>query len=99
MDRSKRRARFLTKCGWNNAISKTLAADASFRRYYRLESCGERVVLMDAPPSQEDVRRFVAVAQHLLNLGLSAPKILGQDIFLSYHQLTSHQLYLEQYLK
>ena len=79
MDRSKRRAQFLTKCGWNNAISKTLAADASFRRYYRLESCGERVVLMDAPPSQEDVRRFVAVAQHLLNLGLSAPKILGQD--------------------
>ena len=80
MDRSKRRAQFLTRCGWDNANSKTLAADASFRRYYRLDSCGERAVLMDAPPSQEDVRPFVAVARHLLNLGLSAPKILGQDI-------------------
>ena len=80
MNRSKRRSQFLSKCGWNNAKTKVLAADASFRRYYRLELSGKRAVLMDAPPTHEDVRPFVAVAHHLLNLGLSAPNILWRDV-------------------
>ena len=71
MDRSKRRSQFLSKCGWNGANSKALAADASFRRYYRLELSGKWAVLMDAPPAHEDVRPFVAVAHHLSKIGLT----------------------------
>ena len=35
---------------------------------------------MDAPPAEEDVRPFVAVAHHLSNLGLSSPNIFGRDV-------------------
>jgi aminoglycoside/choline kinase family phosphotransferase len=35
---------------------------------------------MDAPPPQEDVRPFVAVAEWLEMLGLSAPEILARDV-------------------
>ncbi len=51
------------------------AGDASFRRYYRLGRNGSSVVLMDAPAPQEDVGPFVAVAEMLRELGLSAPEV------------------------
>jgi aminoglycoside/choline kinase family phosphotransferase len=34
---------------------------------------------MDAPPPQENVRPFLAVARHLVRLGLSAPRVLAED--------------------
>ena len=79
MGRSKHRDEFLAEHGWKEANIVTLAADASFRCYYRLELSGQSAVLMDAPPAHEDIRPFVAVAQYLLKLKLSAPRILGQD--------------------
>ncbi len=36
-------------------------------------------MLMDAPPEKEDVRPYVAMAQHLHRAGYSAPEILAQD--------------------
>ena len=56
-----------------------LAGDASFRRYYRLTDAGRRAVLMDAPPPMEDVGPYVAVAEMLRDLGLSAPEIYAED--------------------
>ncbi len=79
MDRSKRRDEFLAEHGWEKANIVPLAADASFRCYYRLELSGQSAVLMDAPPAHEDIGPFIAVAQYLLKLELSAPRILGQD--------------------
>lgn len=70
---------FLTRTGWGDAQRGTLAGDASFRHYDRLNRNGERAVLMDAPPPQEDVRPFLKVARHLLDLGYSAPAILAED--------------------
>ncbi len=35
---------------------------------------------MDAPPPQEDVRPFIAVAQLLRRLGFSAPEIFAEDV-------------------
>lgn len=71
---------FLAAQGWGEATIRPLANDASFRHYHRL-SCGEqRAVLMDAPPPQEDVRPFVAMARHLVGLGLSAPRLLASDV-------------------
>lgn len=71
--------RFLERAGWAEARRAPLAGDASFRRYARLEGAKGRAVLMDAPPPEEDVRPFLAIARHLVSLGYSAPRILAAD--------------------
>jgi N-acetylmuramate 1-kinase len=70
---------FLDACGWGGAVHAPLAGDASFRSYYRLSRGRDRAVLMDAPPPQEDVGPYVAVAATLRSLGFSAPEILAGD--------------------
>ncbi|MDD9877591.1 MAG: phosphotransferase, partial [Magnetovibrio sp.] len=72
--------RFLTDHGWAGATRRTLADDASFRRYDRLRDGTREAVLMDAPPPQEDVRPFVRIARHLADLGFSAPEVLAEDV-------------------
>jgi hypothetical protein len=57
-----------------------LAGDASFRRYFRVQNGDRSAVLMDAPPPHEDPRPFVAVAEWLSSVGLSAPQILARDL-------------------
>lgn len=78
-ERDQRRAEFVRAAGWGNAGERLLAGDASFRKYFRLIRPRESAVVMDAPPPQEDVRPFVRIAQHLIALGLSAPRILSED--------------------
>jgi hypothetical protein len=72
-------AGFLAASGWAGAAPAPLAADASFRSYYRLRRGRDSVVAMDAPPPQEDVGPYVAVAAILRQLGLSAPAVLAED--------------------
>ncbi len=72
-------AGFLKRHGWDVAKRGRLAGDASFRKYDRLEDHRGRVVLMDAPPPQEDVRPFVRIARHLKAHGFSAPAVLAED--------------------
>lgn len=80
-DRQTALAHFLTRAGWGNATRAPLAGDASNRRYERVNLHGAPAVLMDAPPEKgEDIRPFVAIAQHLSALGLSAPQIMAQDV-------------------
>src|SRR6185437_8556833 len=69
----------LATAGWGAARLSPLAGDASFRRYVRLDGAGGRAMLMDAPPPQEDVRPFLAVARLLQAMALSAPRILAED--------------------
>jgi len=71
---------FLASCGWRNAEILPLAGDASFRRYFRVVDGNRSAVLMDAPPPHEDPRPFVAVAEWLASVGLSAPEILARDL-------------------
>jgi aminoglycoside/choline kinase family phosphotransferase len=72
---------FLASCGWEGARIEPLAGDASFRRYFRiLHDDGRQAVLMDAPPPHEDPRPFVAVAEWLGSIGLSAPDLLARDL-------------------
>tara|TARA_Y100001934_G_scaffold280978_1_gene389202 strand:+ start:1378 stop:2382 length:1005 start_codon:yes stop_codon:yes gene_type:complete len=72
---------FLQHAGWDGAKRAPLAEDASFRRYFRLfHPNGETAMLMDAPPPQEDVRPFIKIAECLLELSFSAPRILHADI-------------------
>jgi len=56
------------------------SADASFRRYFRVDTqSGQSLIVMDAPPPQEDVRPFVKVAELFSATGVSVPTILAQD--------------------
>ena len=55
------------------------SSDASFRRYLRIDGTGGSFIIMDAPPSHEDVRPFIAVADLIHQAGLHAPKVLAQD--------------------
>jgi len=56
------------------------SADASFRRYFRVDGTdGDTYILMDAPPPQEDVKPFIHVAEVFGKTGVSVPKVLAQD--------------------
>ncbi|HYJ30658.1 MAG TPA: phosphotransferase [Allosphingosinicella sp.] len=70
---------FLAAHGWDGAEILPLAGDASFRRYFRVVKGNETAVLMDAPPEQEDIGPFLAVAGHLLDRGFAPPRPLGVD--------------------
>ena len=71
---------FLVASGWGGAQILPLAGDASFRRYFRVVDGDRSAVLMDAPPPHEDPRPFIAVAEWLIGLGLTAPHILARDL-------------------
>jgi aminoglycoside/choline kinase family phosphotransferase len=78
-DRARDRAAFLADTGWSGADCRLLAADASFRSYYRVRDGERSVVLMDAPPSHEDVTAFERLARFLVGHGFSAPRPLAVD--------------------
>lgn len=71
---------FLARHGWEGAEIQPLAGDASFRRYFRILAGERRAVLMDAPPPHEDPRPFVAIANWLEGVGLTAPRVLAADL-------------------
>jgi N-acetylmuramate 1-kinase len=61
---------------------RTASADASFRRYFRIDAGGAphaSCIVMDAPPDKEDCRPFVKVAGLLHGAGLLAPQVLAWD--------------------
>lgn len=66
--------------GWPDAELKPASADASFRRYFRVQQGDESYVLMDAPPEKEDCGPFIHVSRLLLALGLHVPEILASDL-------------------
>ncbi|MDQ1829825.1 aminoglycoside phosphotransferase family protein [Massilia scottii] len=63
------------------------SADASFRRYFRLDVApelrarlGDTLIAMDAPPERENVPAFIHVQGLLLAAGVSVPAIVAQDV-------------------
>ncbi|MDH4060314.1 MAG: phosphotransferase [Aquincola sp.] len=60
---------------------RAASADASFRRYLRIDSARHgSLVVMDAPPPKEDVRPFVDVAARIAAAGLHGPQVHAADI-------------------
>ena len=56
------------------------SADASFRRYLRVDDeDGESFIVMDAPPDKEDCRPFVHVARLMQGAGLNVPRVIDWD--------------------
>jgi aminoglycoside/choline kinase family phosphotransferase len=69
--------------GWGAVPAATLtsaSSDASFRRYFRWQGAGRSLIVMDAPPPQEDCRPFVKVAHLLAEARLNVPQILAADL-------------------
>lgn len=69
------------------ASRRPASADASFRRYFRLDvlpalraKLGETLIAMDAPPERENVPAFIHVQGLLLEAGVSVPAIVAQDV-------------------
>jgi N-acetylmuramate 1-kinase len=72
---------FLDAHGWSGAAVSPVAGDASFRRYFRVVSGnGDKAILMDAPPPQEDATPFIEIAEYLKGNGFRAPDIFAKDL-------------------
>jgi N-acetylmuramate 1-kinase len=53
--------------------------DASFRRYFRVESDAGTRILMDAPPAQEPLRAWLECAGLLASAGVRVPRVDALD--------------------
>ncbi|HTT02646.1 MAG TPA: phosphotransferase [Steroidobacteraceae bacterium] len=56
------------------------SSDASFRRYFRVFDGGRTLIVMDAPPEQEDVRPYLKVSALLESLGAHVPRVHQADV-------------------
>ena len=75
---------WLARAGAQHAVLgatlRPASSDASFRRYFRADrEASGSVIVMDAPPPQEDVRPFVHVAALIQAAGLHGPRVLEAD--------------------
>jgi aminoglycoside/choline kinase family phosphotransferase len=62
-----------------SATLRPASADASFRRYFRIDAAGGSRIIMDAPPDKENCRPFVQVAQLMQDADLNVPQVLAWD--------------------
>jgi aminoglycoside/choline kinase family phosphotransferase len=65
------------------ATLRLASADASFRRYLRIDATGggkaRSCIIMDAPPDKEDCAPFVKIAALMQQAGLNVPRVLEWD--------------------
>jgi len=61
------------------ATVRPASADASFRRYLRIDGDAGSYIIMDAPPEREDCAPFVKVAGLMAAAGLNVPRVLAWD--------------------
>jgi aminoglycoside/choline kinase family phosphotransferase len=80
MERNDQINQFLETAGLVNFKRAKIPGDASFRHYERIQNEDEHYILMDAPPQTEDITPFINIAEILVQLGLSAPRIIARDV-------------------
>lgn len=64
------------------------SADASFRRYFRIDAQDGSRIIMDAPPDKENSAPFVKVAALMQTAGVHGPQVLAWDEPLGFMLLT-----------
>lgn len=64
-----------TVIGTTDFIIKSASSDASFRRYFRVWIKEKTWIVMDAPPSKEDLAPFINIADFLLQHNVHVPKV------------------------
>jgi aminoglycoside/choline kinase family phosphotransferase len=79
-DRSQLLDQWLEQSGYRNYRLQRASEDASFRSYLRLETAGQSMIVMDAPPEHEPCDRFISVAKKLRAAGLNAPEIIASNL-------------------
>jgi aminoglycoside/choline kinase family phosphotransferase len=55
------------------------SADASFRRYFRVQGPRGSLIIMDAPPDKENSEPFVRIAGLMRDAGLLVPRVIEWD--------------------
>ena len=55
------------------------SSDASFRRYFRLIIANSSLIIMDAPPENEEISTFCRLARRFHKLGINVPEILHTE--------------------
>lgn len=63
---------------------KPLAGDASFRRYFRVQTQEKPYVVMDAPPTKEGLSSFIHVNALLATHGIHTPHVFAVDYELGF---------------
>ncbi|MFZ2123568.1 MAG: phosphotransferase [Rhodoferax sp.] len=85
-------ARWLTAAAAQHGLQmdslRLASADASFRRYFRIDAQGGSRIIMDAPPDKENSAPFVKVAALMQQAGVRAPQVLAWDEPLGFMLLT-----------
>ncbi len=86
--------------GWSQTAPWQLqpaSSDASFRRYFRWTAAGQSLIVMDAPPPQENCEPFVRIAGWLAASGVHVPEVLAADLENGFLLLTDlgRQTYLD----
>ena len=61
------------------ATVRSASADASFRRYFRVDGPKGAYIIMDAPPDKENCEPFVRIARLMADAGLYVPTVLNWD--------------------
>ncbi len=56
------------------------SSDASFRRYFRVSHNDRTLIVMDAPPEQEDSSKFIKTAKLFAAFGVNVPLILAENL-------------------
>ena len=72
-------AKLTTQHELDTGSVRLASADASFRRYFRIQGQGRSLIIMDAPPERENCQPFVKVANLMQQCGLLAPEVLAWD--------------------
>ena len=72
-------ATLATPHGLASQSVRSASADASFRRYFRVDSTQGSRIIMDAPPAKEDCRPFAKVAELMAQAKIHAPEVLAWD--------------------
>lgn len=66
--------------GFDPDTLRVASADASFRRYFRVDRRdGSSWIAMDAPPGKEDLATYLAVTALLESCGVHVPHVLASD--------------------
>ena len=76
-----------TQLSLTNYDIQPASSDASFRRYFRITSSAglftpyqaQSLIVMDAPPFQEDTRPYIHIAKLMAHVGLNVPLVLEEN--------------------
>ncbi len=80
MDRKRQLEQWLGVVLTEKAFTLSVAsADASFRRYFRVQLQDKTLIAMDAPPEQESCTSFIDIAKLFSDCGLHVPEVIVQD--------------------